>query len=259
MARAILAQLGEGQEPIALLLEDNAPMIVAILGVLKTGKIYVPLDPSFPHARNTSVLEDTQAELIVTNSRNLSLANELGHGTLQLVNTDGTDANLSTENIGLYISPDTLSWILYELQEKLDYVLERVKWRIEGIKRWAKMLVCRFYLHIGRRVPPNLRMFYFFEVNHKAVGRYLPQVYPGGLTLLRGRSDNGRFDWADLAAGKLEFEELPGNHLDAIRGPHVPIWSKKLRDCLEKAQGTILGKRTRASSASLDYTSQISL
>ena len=45
VARAILEQRGEGEEPIALLLEHGDGLLDAILGVLKAGKIYVPLNP----------------------------------------------------------------------------------------------------------------------------------------------------------------------------------------------------------------------
>src|SRR6266498_5346514 len=58
VARAILAKRGEGEEPIALLLENDVPMIASILGVLKAGKIYVSLDPSYPQARIAAILED---------------------------------------------------------------------------------------------------------------------------------------------------------------------------------------------------------
>ena len=77
VARALLAQRGEGAESIALLLEHNASTIAAILGVLKAGKVYVPLDPSFPYARNAYILEDSQAGLIISNSKNRSLADSL--------------------------------------------------------------------------------------------------------------------------------------------------------------------------------------
>ena len=53
VANSILGRRGEGQEPIALLLDQGAPAITSILGVLKAGKIYVPLDPSFPRARTS--------------------------------------------------------------------------------------------------------------------------------------------------------------------------------------------------------------
>ena len=51
VAHGILAQRREGNEPIVLLFQHDAPVITAILGVLKAGKIYVPLDPSYPHSQ----------------------------------------------------------------------------------------------------------------------------------------------------------------------------------------------------------------
>ena len=77
VARAILALRGELEEPVALLFDQSTQVIVAILGALKAGKIYVPLDSSYPQARIKYMLEDSQAALIVTNTRNLSLAREL--------------------------------------------------------------------------------------------------------------------------------------------------------------------------------------
>jgi len=68
MARAILRERGDGAEPVALLLDHEAPMIAAILGVLKAGKFYVPLDPTHPQSRLACLLEDSQAALIVTNN-----------------------------------------------------------------------------------------------------------------------------------------------------------------------------------------------
>ena len=50
-AHAILEQQGAGEEQIALLLEPGAAPISAILGVLKAGKSYVPLNPANPLAR----------------------------------------------------------------------------------------------------------------------------------------------------------------------------------------------------------------
>jgi len=113
VARAILARRGEGEEPIALLLEQGAPMIVAIIGVLKAGKIYVPLDSTLPHSRITYILEELQAPLIVTNNHNLPLAKELARDAQDLLNIDEIDSSLSVENPDLPIPPDALAYILY--------------------------------------------------------------------------------------------------------------------------------------------------
>jgi amino acid adenylation domain-containing protein len=114
LARAILSHRGTGQEPIALLFEPGVSAIVAILAVLKAGKIYVPLDPTYPQARIAYTLEDSKASLIVTNHKNHSLGRELAkNGCQQLLNVDELDASLSGENPNLCISPDSFAWILY--------------------------------------------------------------------------------------------------------------------------------------------------
>jgi amino acid adenylation domain-containing protein len=113
VARALLAQRGAGAESIALLLEHDASMIAAILGVLKAGKVYVPLDPSFPYARNAYILDDSQAGLIITNNENRSLGESLSENRHSLINIDEISATLSDENINLSISADNLANIIY--------------------------------------------------------------------------------------------------------------------------------------------------
>ena len=113
VARAVLDQRGGGEEPVALLLEQGAPLITGILGILKAGKITVPLDPSYPSGRTSYMLEDSQASLILTNKQNLSLARESAKCGIKLLNIDDLDVNLSIRDPGLSISPDNLAYILY--------------------------------------------------------------------------------------------------------------------------------------------------
>jgi len=113
VGHAILAQGGRRKEPIALLLETGAPIMGAILGVLKAGKIYVSLDPSYPGARITSILEDSQPHLIVSNNQNLSLLNELAQPGQHVLSIDDLDSSLSDANLGLSLSPDAPTCIFY--------------------------------------------------------------------------------------------------------------------------------------------------
>ncbi len=113
VANAVLARRGTGEEPIALLLEHDAPMLAALLGALKAGKIYVPMDRSHPAARNRHILEDSQAALIVTDSKNFASARRMAQDDCALINLDDLDACCSSENPGLSLSPDTRTWILY--------------------------------------------------------------------------------------------------------------------------------------------------
>ncbi len=113
VAHAILAQRGMGSEPVALLFEHGALILVAILGTLKAGKIYVPLDPSSPLARNSEILTDTGASLILTNTAHLSSVDELAGKKHRVINVEEIDSGIETQNPGLVISSDSLSCILY--------------------------------------------------------------------------------------------------------------------------------------------------
>jgi len=45
---------------------DRSPaMVMALLGILKTGGLYVPLDPSYPDKRLAFMCEDSQAKLLL--------------------------------------------------------------------------------------------------------------------------------------------------------------------------------------------------
>ena len=72
IAAAILGARGVGPEPVALLFEQGAPLIAAILAVLKTGKAYVALDPTFPSARLVSMLDEAGAELLLADEASLA-------------------------------------------------------------------------------------------------------------------------------------------------------------------------------------------
>ncbi len=127
---------------------------------------------------------------------------------------------------------------LLGFRERLAYLWQRVRWRIEGIKRELKMIACRFYLAVRRRVPFNLRMFYFFEISYEAARKYTPQVYTGSMIVFRTETSSydSRFDWPRLAAGRLEIYQIPGRHLEILKEPYVQVLAEHLREWLNGAQ-----------------------
>src|SRR5262245_5379980 len=74
LARRILAIRGSHPEPIALMFHHGAAPLMAMLGVLKSGKFYLVLDPSLPRERLAYMLSDSGSGLIVTDTKNLPLA-----------------------------------------------------------------------------------------------------------------------------------------------------------------------------------------
>lgn len=118
VARAILAGRGEReepQEPVALLLDQGAPLAASILGALKAGRIFVPVDPSYPSDRIAAMLEDSGARTIVTDEEREDLARRLeapGRAVLPIGGLEH-DRGFSDANVGLDLSPGRLACLFY--------------------------------------------------------------------------------------------------------------------------------------------------
>ena len=76
-AYAILSEQGAGTEAIGLLFNLNIPVLIAMLGALKAGKIIVLLNPKAPAARNLATLRSYRAGLIVADDGNIESAQQL--------------------------------------------------------------------------------------------------------------------------------------------------------------------------------------
>ncbi|MEV0689370.1 amino acid adenylation domain-containing protein [Streptomyces sp. NPDC050388] len=65
---------------VAVLLDRSAETVVALLGILKAGAAFVPLDPELPVARLTDIVADSGTALIVTQARHEDRARSLLDG-----------------------------------------------------------------------------------------------------------------------------------------------------------------------------------
>lgn len=60
-------KIGRG-DVVGILPERSEWMLIALLGVLKAGGVYVPLDPAYPAERLAWMLDDSKAKVLLTNS-----------------------------------------------------------------------------------------------------------------------------------------------------------------------------------------------
>ena len=84
VAADILSRLGQTSEPVALLMEHDAPLIAAILGTLKADKIYLVLDASHPAEQLAAMLASSGSKLLLADKTNLALANSFASGHLEV-------------------------------------------------------------------------------------------------------------------------------------------------------------------------------
>ena len=69
VARHLLEQSIQHDDIVAILLERGPDMIVAMLGALKAGAGYLPLDPDVPQERLSFMLGDSQARALLTTTK----------------------------------------------------------------------------------------------------------------------------------------------------------------------------------------------
>jgi amino acid adenylation domain-containing protein len=113
IAHAILKSDIPSGDPVALLFEQDSPLIAAILGVLKAGNIYVPLDTGYPVSQLENILADSGAPLILTDIANYSQAVELANGRLKIIEVENESHTFPSGNPSLQLPPDTLAYIYY--------------------------------------------------------------------------------------------------------------------------------------------------
>ena len=110
-----LQRLGVGPEMlIGACLDRSAEAMVAMLGVLKSGAAWLPLDPQAPAERLAFLLTDARAQVLLTQS---SIADfKLEIDGLQIVCLDAERDKLaeeSTENLHNEIAGDQLAYVIY--------------------------------------------------------------------------------------------------------------------------------------------------
>jgi len=136
-----------------------------------------------------------------------------------------------------------------EPQEKLTYLLTRLVRRIKLLAKTIQKIPAKFY--------PSLQEFYS-SINSQKVNPYIPQVYPGRVTLFRASKqlpityhlpDLG---WEKLAGEGVEVHHIPGAHTDIVLNePSVSILAEELQACINKAQAELPESETAGSSKQL--------
>jgi amino acid adenylation domain-containing protein len=109
-----LAQQGIGVgDRVGLCVERGPLMIVGLLGILKCGAAYVPLDPQLPEMRLRYLIEDSESSAVLVQANLLNLIPADGPLTICL-ESDWTDiSGLPEDDLGLEIPEQAIAYVIY--------------------------------------------------------------------------------------------------------------------------------------------------
>ncbi len=105
------------ETPVGLLMERSTDLIVGLLGILKAGGTYIPLDPAYPKERILFMLQDSHTTILLTHAQTQQMMK--GDETIRVVDVthfqsiqhEGIDRH--TCQSPTHLHPSNLAYILY--------------------------------------------------------------------------------------------------------------------------------------------------
>ena len=98
---------------VGICMDRRAPLIAALLGILKAGAAYLPIDLAYPPERLAFMLEDAQAAVLLTERPLAPRIPENRAATLFFEDIDFTDSHPACPSGEVPNDPDSLAYIIY--------------------------------------------------------------------------------------------------------------------------------------------------
>lgn len=111
IAAGLLARLGAGADPVAILCDGRGETIPAMLGVLAAGRAYVPVDAAAPAARARLILADAGAVAVLAAPEHLEMARAMASADCAVIELAGLSGDATIPLPGG--TADDFAYILY--------------------------------------------------------------------------------------------------------------------------------------------------
>ena len=193
----------QGEEIVGLCVERSPEMIVALLGILKAGAAYLPLDPAYPPERIRFMIDDARVRVVLTQQRLQEIFSTLQVRTMNLDDASRF-GSASAEPPEIAVSPLNLAYVIYTSGS--TGLPKGVQVTHQGVVNHNNVIRREYGF------TPNDRVLQFFSLNFDgAVEEIFPTLMSGATLVLR---PEGRVLAVDellalAAAERLTVFDLP--------------------------------------------------
>ncbi|WP_133054867.1 non-ribosomal peptide synthetase, partial [Niastella populi] len=113
VAAGIMNKIGPGDKaPVGILLTRSASMVATLLGILRTGRPYIPLDPAYPAERLNYILEQSGCELLITEEK-ISTSVDTSRVTLMYLHSLVADDRVNNAIVNDAVPTEDTAYIIY--------------------------------------------------------------------------------------------------------------------------------------------------
>src|SRR5207253_3143633 len=110
----LLQELGVGPDVlVAICAERSLEMLVGLLGIMRAGGAYVPVDPAFPAERRQFMLEDADVPVVVTQEALLAQVDGRGRHVICLDRDAARIAAAGSTPPPCAATADSLAYVIY--------------------------------------------------------------------------------------------------------------------------------------------------
>ena len=238
------AGVGPG-DLVGLCIERSAEMLVSLLGILKTGAAYLPLDPSYPQERLSLMLEDGKIKVLVTQER---LEEKLPSHAAKTIFIDSdweTIARESGESFNTAATTEDLAYVMYTSgstgKPKAVAVTHQSVLRLVKQTNYARLGADEVFLQFA---PLSFDASTFEIWGSLLNGGQLVLMPPGLVSLAQLGEAIRHYGVTTLWLTAGLFQQMVETELESLRGlrqllaggdalpvPHVEQIARELKDC----------------------------
>ncbi|MFL6122068.1 non-ribosomal peptide synthetase [Actinophytocola sp.] len=219
-----LTALGVGPDvAVCVLLDRSIDLLIGLLGVLKAGGCYVPLEPSYPASRLAFMAAETAAPVLLTRSDLAGRVPARSEWTVVEVDTDRERiGRLPAHRPRSAVTPDNLAYVIYTSGStgtpKGVMALHR------GVVHYLAWCGWRYRAHEGTGAPVHSPVSFDLTVT----GLFLPLAYGHTVTLVP-EDEHPVVGLADRLAAAADFTFVK------LTPGHLPLLAQCLSEATETA------------------------
>ncbi|WP_173696105.1 non-ribosomal peptide synthetase [Clostridium beijerinckii] len=110
VARILVKNGVKREDIVGIMAKRSIEMIIAIMGILKTGAAYLPIDPEYPNDRITYILEDSGSKMLLTQKE---LFNKISFDGEKISLDDSDIWEEDNSNLNIINNSSSLAYVIY--------------------------------------------------------------------------------------------------------------------------------------------------
>lgn len=214
---SILRKSGAARQHVGICVDRSIEMIAGVLGILKAGGVYVPMDPSYPQTRLDSIIHDAGLKCLLTQKK---FAQQFTAGQLPVILLDDAARFEQEDKLDAKsaVQPDHCAYIIYT---------SGTTGRPKGVMVEHRALVN--YIHAATKmygVTAHDRILQFSALSFDAAAEEIYLALMNGGTLVL-RSD-------DMISSARAFFDRCGHWGITVLGIPTAYWHQLVTDMGEQ-------------------------